>query len=66
MSRRSGFARYSFIERDPENNGVLQACEDLGSVSFPWGSRVGDEEQIECVNRQRDNRMHAITDKLIK
>ncbi len=28
---------YSFIERDPEKNGVLQLCEDLGIGFVPWG-----------------------------
>src|SRR6187431_3658031 len=28
---------YSFMERDPEKNGVLQACEDLGIGFVPWG-----------------------------
>ena len=28
---------YSFIERDPEKNGVLQACEELGIGFVPWG-----------------------------
>lgn len=28
---------YSFMERDPERNGVLQACEELGIGFVPWG-----------------------------
>ena len=28
---------YSFMERDPEKNGVLQACEELGIGFVPWG-----------------------------
>lgn len=28
---------YSLIERSPEHNGVLQACEDLGIGFVPWG-----------------------------
>lgn len=28
---------YSFLERDPEHNGVLQACEELGIGFVPWG-----------------------------
>lgn len=28
---------YSFMERDVEKNGVLQACEDLGIGFVPWG-----------------------------
>lgn len=28
---------YSLIERSPERNGVLQACEDLGIGFVPWG-----------------------------
>ena len=28
---------YSFMERDPERNGVLQTCEELGIGFVPWG-----------------------------
>ena len=28
---------YSFMERSPERNGVLQACEELGIGFVPWG-----------------------------
>lgn len=28
---------YSFMERDPEKNGVLETCEDLGIGFVPWG-----------------------------
>ncbi|RKH47883.1 aldo/keto reductase [Corallococcus sicarius] len=28
---------YSFMERDPEKNGVLAACEELGVGFVPWG-----------------------------
>jgi len=28
---------YSFIERDPERNGVLATCEELGIGFVPWG-----------------------------
>jgi len=28
---------YSFMERDPEKNGVLQTCEELGIGFVPWG-----------------------------
>ena len=28
---------YSFMERDPERNGVLLACEELGIGFVPWG-----------------------------
>jgi aryl-alcohol dehydrogenase-like predicted oxidoreductase len=28
---------YSFMERDVENNGVLQTCEELGIGFVPWG-----------------------------
>jgi aryl-alcohol dehydrogenase-like predicted oxidoreductase len=28
---------YSFMERDPEHNGVLAACEELGIGFVPWG-----------------------------
>ena len=28
---------YSLIERSPEHNGVLQACEELGIGFVPWG-----------------------------
>ena len=28
---------YSFMERDPEKNGVLRACEELGIGFVPWG-----------------------------
>ena len=28
---------YSFIERDPERNGVLKTCEELGIGFVPWG-----------------------------
>jgi aryl-alcohol dehydrogenase-like predicted oxidoreductase len=28
---------YSFVERDPEKNGVLQTCEELGIGFVPWG-----------------------------
>jgi aryl-alcohol dehydrogenase-like predicted oxidoreductase len=28
---------YSFMERDPEKNGVLEACEELGIGFVPWG-----------------------------
>jgi aryl-alcohol dehydrogenase-like predicted oxidoreductase len=28
---------YSFMQRDPEHNGVLQACEELGIGFMPWG-----------------------------
>src|SRR4029078_468891 len=28
---------YSFMERDPEKNGVLHACEELGIGFVPWG-----------------------------
>jgi aryl-alcohol dehydrogenase-like predicted oxidoreductase len=28
---------YAFMERDPEKNGVLQTCEDLGIGFVPWG-----------------------------
>lgn len=28
---------YSFMERDPERNGVLAACGDLGIGFVPWG-----------------------------
>jgi aryl-alcohol dehydrogenase-like predicted oxidoreductase len=28
---------YSFMERDPEKNGVLKACEELGIGFVPWG-----------------------------
>jgi aryl-alcohol dehydrogenase-like predicted oxidoreductase len=28
---------YSFMERDPEKNGVLQVCEELGIGFVPWG-----------------------------
>lgn len=28
---------YSAMNRDPENNGVLQACEELGIGFVPWG-----------------------------
>ena len=30
-------AEYSLIERSPEQNGVLQACEELGIGFVPWG-----------------------------
>jgi aryl-alcohol dehydrogenase-like predicted oxidoreductase len=28
---------YSFIERAPEHNGVLDVCEELGIGFVPWG-----------------------------
>ena len=28
---------YSFMTRDPEHNGVLKACEELGIGFVPWG-----------------------------
>src|SRR6476646_2741029 len=28
---------YSFMERDPEKNGVLQTCQELGIGFVPWG-----------------------------
>src|SRR6185503_11896155 len=28
---------YSFMERDPEKNGVLETCEELGIGFVPWG-----------------------------
>jgi aryl-alcohol dehydrogenase-like predicted oxidoreductase len=28
---------HSFMERDPEKNGVLQTCEELGIGFVPWG-----------------------------
>ena len=28
---------YSFMERSPETNGILQTCEDLGIGFVPWG-----------------------------
>ena len=28
---------YSVMNRDPENNGVLQTCEELGIGFVPWG-----------------------------
>jgi len=28
---------YSFMERDPEHNGVLKTCEELGIGFVPWG-----------------------------
>ena len=28
---------YSFMERDPEHNGVLDTCEELGIGFVPWG-----------------------------
>ena len=28
---------YSFMQRDPEHDGVLQACEELGIGFVPWG-----------------------------
>jgi aryl-alcohol dehydrogenase-like predicted oxidoreductase len=28
---------YSFMERDPERNGVLKTCEELGIAFVPWG-----------------------------
>jgi aryl-alcohol dehydrogenase-like predicted oxidoreductase len=28
---------YSFMQRDPEHNGVLQTCEELGIGFVPWG-----------------------------
>jgi aryl-alcohol dehydrogenase-like predicted oxidoreductase len=28
---------YSFMQRDPEHNGVLQVCEELGIGFVPWG-----------------------------
>lgn len=28
---------YSLIERDPEKNGVLETCEELGIGFVPWG-----------------------------
>ena len=28
---------YSFMERDPEKNGVLKTCEELGIGFVPWG-----------------------------
>src|SRR5204863_9727743 len=28
---------YSLMERDPERNGVLRACEELGIGFVPWG-----------------------------
>jgi aryl-alcohol dehydrogenase-like predicted oxidoreductase len=28
---------YSYMQRDPEHNGVLQACEELGIGFVPWG-----------------------------
>jgi aryl-alcohol dehydrogenase-like predicted oxidoreductase len=28
---------YSFMQRDPEHNGVLQACDELGIGFVPWG-----------------------------
>jgi aryl-alcohol dehydrogenase-like predicted oxidoreductase len=28
---------YSFMQRDPEHNSVLQACEELGIGFVPWG-----------------------------
>ena len=28
---------YSFMERDPEKNGVLRVCEELGIGFVPWG-----------------------------
>ena len=31
---------YSLMQRDPENNGVLETCEELGVGFVPWG-RVG-------------------------
>jgi aryl-alcohol dehydrogenase-like predicted oxidoreductase len=31
---------YSFMERDPERNGVLQACEELGIGIVPWGIEI--------------------------
>jgi aryl-alcohol dehydrogenase-like predicted oxidoreductase len=30
-------SEYSFIERAPENNGVLDVCEELGIGFVPWG-----------------------------
>jgi aryl-alcohol dehydrogenase-like predicted oxidoreductase len=30
-------SEYSLIERSPEHNGVLQACEELGIGFVPWG-----------------------------
>jgi aryl-alcohol dehydrogenase-like predicted oxidoreductase len=30
-------SEYSFLNRDPERDGVLQACEDLGIGFVPWG-----------------------------
>jgi aryl-alcohol dehydrogenase-like predicted oxidoreductase len=30
-------SEYSLMERDPEQNGVLKACEDLGIGFVPWG-----------------------------
>ena len=30
-------SEYSFIERDVEQNGVLEACEELGIGFVPWG-----------------------------
>lgn len=30
-------SEYSFVERKPENNGVLDVCEELGIGFVPWG-----------------------------
>jgi hypothetical protein len=38
---------YSFIERDPERNGVLQTCEELGIGFVPLGP-VGSRARKRC------------------
>jgi aryl-alcohol dehydrogenase-like predicted oxidoreductase len=30
-------SEYSFMERDPERNGILETCEELGIGFVPWG-----------------------------
>lgn len=47
---------YSFMERDPERNGVLDACETLGIGFVPWGpvgmgfltGRVGPHTKLDA------------------
>src|SRR4029077_20259127 len=40
---------YSVMNRDPENNGVLQTCEELGIGFVPWGP-VGQGYLTEEIN----------------
>ena len=53
---------YSLMQRDPEKNGVLATCEELGIGFVPWGP-VGQgylTRENRCSNEVRSENGHAI------